>query len=85
MPLTKISLQMQRNFSFSERQTVVQIKSGLIRHREKLRSRVAGLSESDLTHGESITTGFTQQPRQGRRQLSIDNEFHGTLRTAWSA
>jgi hypothetical protein len=37
---------------------------------------VAGLSESDLTHGESITAGFTQQPRQGRRQLSIDNEFH---------
>ena len=48
-------------------------------------SRVGPLSESDLTHGESITTGFTQQPRQGRRQLSIDNEFHGTLRTAWSA
>ena len=44
-----------------------------------------GLSESDLAHGESITVGFTQQPRQGRRQLSIDNEFHGTLRTAWSA
>jgi hypothetical protein len=46
---------------------------------------VVGLSESDLAHGGSITAAFTQQPRQGRRQLSIDNEFHGTLRTAWSA
>jgi hypothetical protein len=32
-----------------------------------------------------FTAGFTQQPRQRGRQLSIDNEFHGTLRTAWSA
>ena len=36
---------------------------------------VVGLSESDLAHGESITAAFTQQPRQGRRQLRIDNEF----------
>jgi hypothetical protein len=33
----KVSVQMQRNFSFSERQTVVQLKSWLNRHREKLR------------------------------------------------
>jgi hypothetical protein len=42
--------------------------------------RAAGLSESDLTPGESITTGFTQQPRQGRRQLSIDYEFSRHLK-----
>jgi len=27
----------------------------------------------------------TEQSRHGRRQLSVDNEFHGTLTTAWSA
>ena len=26
-----------------------------------------------------------EQSRHGRRQLSVDNEFHGTLTTAWSA
>ena len=55
-PLTKDSLQMQRNFSFSERQTVAQIKSGLNRHREKLRWSGVNLSDALGIRSQPVTS-----------------------------
>ena len=46
---------------------------------------IVGRAQTHLAHRDRFLSEFAEQPRERRRKLCIDKEFHATLSTEWSA